>query len=245
MASFSVVSNVSAINAQANLTVNNLGLQKALERLSSGFRINRSGDDAAGLVVANNYRSQQAVFYCFDLLNFEGIDLRKLTYADRRRYLAQCLLPSPLVQLVHASEDGVALHEAAMASGLEGVIGKRKDSRYESGKRSSAWLKVKADRTGDFVIVVNAEKVALTGKKETQKLYSHHSGYPGGLRRRSVRELRATFPERIIENAVRGMLPRNALGEKQFKKLRVYVGPDHPHATQQPEPLSLEPTPAV
>src|SRR6187401_2799264 len=62
---------------------------------------------------------------------------------------------------------------------------------------------------GDFVIVVNAEKVALTGKKETQKLYSRHSGYPGGLRRRSVREVRASFPERIIENAVRGMLPRN------------------------------------
>jgi large subunit ribosomal protein L13 len=98
---------------------------------------------------------------------------------------------------------------------------------------------------GDFVIVVNAEKVTLTGKKETQKLYSRHSGYPGGLRRRSVREVRATFPERIIENAVRGMLPRNALGEKQFKKLRVYAGPDHPHATQQPEPLSLEPVPVA
>ena len=98
---------------------------------------------------------------------------------------------------------------------------------------------------GDFVIVVNAEKVVLTGKKETQKLYSRHSGYPGGLRQRSVREVRATFPERIIENAVRGMLPKNALGEKQFKKLRVYAGPDHPHATQQPEPLSLEPVPAA
>lgn len=98
---------------------------------------------------------------------------------------------------------------------------------------------------GDFVIVVNAEKVLLTGKKETQKFYTRHSGYPGGLRRRSVREVRSTFPERLIENAVRGMLPRNALGEKQFKKLRVYAGPDHPHATQQPGPLSLEPTSAA
>ena len=98
---------------------------------------------------------------------------------------------------------------------------------------------------GDFVIVVNAEKIELTGKKETQKLYYRHSGYPGGLRKRSVREVRASFPERIIENAVRGMLPRNALGEKQFKKLRVYAGPTHPHATQQPETLSLEPTPAA
>jgi bifunctional non-homologous end joining protein LigD len=97
-------------------------------------------------------RSQQAVFYCFDLLNFEGIDLRKLTYADRRRYLSQCLLPSPLLQLVHAADDGIALHEAAMASGLEGVVGKRKDSRYESGKRSGAWLKVKATQSAEFVI---------------------------------------------------------------------------------------------
>lgn len=90
---------------------------------------------------------------------------------------------------------------------------------------------------GDFVIVVNAEKVALTGKKETQKFYSRHSGYPGGLRRRSVREVRASHPERIIQNAVRGMLPGNVLGERQLRKLKVYVGPNHPHATQRPEPL--------
>ena len=93
---------------------------------------------------------------------------------------------------------------------------------------------------GDYVIVVNAEKVVLTGKKETQKLYSRHSGYPGGLRRRSVREVRAKHPERLIQNAVRGMLPRNVLGDRQFRKLKVYVGPDHPHATQQPLPLERE-----
>lgn len=93
---------------------------------------------------------------------------------------------------------------------------------------------------GDFVIVVNAEKVVLTGKKETQKLYSRHSGYPGGLRRRSVREVRANHPERLIQNAVRGMLPHNVLGERQLRKLKVYAGPDHPHATQQPQPLPLE-----
>jgi bifunctional non-homologous end joining protein LigD len=97
-------------------------------------------------------RTQQTVFYCFDLLNFEGIDLRKLPYGDRRRYLAQCLLPSPLVQLVHVAEDGVALHAAAMASGLEGVIGKRKDSRYESARRSSSWVKIKATQSAEFVI---------------------------------------------------------------------------------------------
>ncbi|HEX2199620.1 MAG TPA: DNA ligase D [Burkholderiales bacterium] len=97
-------------------------------------------------------RAQQVVYYCFDLLYFAGIDLRKAAYADRRRYLAQCLLPSPGVQLVHASEAGTELAAAALASGLEGVVGKRKDSRYEAGRRSSAWLKVKATRSADFVI---------------------------------------------------------------------------------------------
>jgi large subunit ribosomal protein L13 len=96
---------------------------------------------------------------------------------------------------------------------------------------------------GDFVIVVNAEKVVLTGKKETQKLYSRHSGYPGGLRRQAVREVRATHPERIIENAVRGMLPGNVLGRRQFRKLKVYAGPDHPHATQRPEALLVQQPP--
>jgi large subunit ribosomal protein L13 len=93
---------------------------------------------------------------------------------------------------------------------------------------------------GDYVIVVNAEKVVLTGKKETQKLYTRHSGYPGGLRRRSVREVRARHPERLIQNAVRGMLPHNVLGDRQFRKLKVYAGPNHPHATQQPTPLEID-----
>ncbi len=93
-----------------------------------------------------------AIYYCFDLLYFAGIDLRQATYRDRRRYLAQCLLPSPLVQLVHASEDGIALHAAALASGFEGVIGKRADSRYEAGQRSGAWLKVKPVQSADFVV---------------------------------------------------------------------------------------------
>jgi bifunctional non-homologous end joining protein LigD len=110
--------------------------------------------DAAGKPSFNalQNRSPRTVFYCFDLVNFEGIDLRKAPYADRRRYLAQCLLPSPQVQLVHAAEDGVALHAAALASGLEGVMGKRKDSRYESGRRSAAWLKIKATQSAEFVI---------------------------------------------------------------------------------------------
>jgi len=91
-------------------------------------------------------------FYCFDLLHFAGIDLRRATYSDRRRYLAQCLLPSPLIKLVHAEEDGVALNAAAIASGFEGVIGKRKDSRYDAGRRSASWLKVKPTVTADFVV---------------------------------------------------------------------------------------------
>ncbi|MBI4205558.1 MAG: DNA ligase D [Betaproteobacteria bacterium] len=93
-----------------------------------------------------------AVFYCFDLLHFAGVDLRKAPYRDRRRYLAQCLLPSSLVQLVHASEDGEALHAAALASGFEGVVGKRKDSKYEAGRRSAAWLKIKSTNSAEFII---------------------------------------------------------------------------------------------
>ena len=97
-------------------------------------------------------RNAPVAFVAFDLLHFAGINLRPRPYRDRRRYLAQCLLPTPLVQLVHAAEDGVALHAAALASGFEGVIGKRKDSRYEAGRRSASWLKVKPTRSADFVV---------------------------------------------------------------------------------------------
>jgi bifunctional non-homologous end joining protein LigD len=92
------------------------------------------------------------VFFCFDLLHFAGVNLRKHAYRDRRRYLSQCLLPSPLVQLVHAADDGTELHAAALASGFEGIIGKRKDSAYEAGKRSGTWLKIKPTNSAEFVI---------------------------------------------------------------------------------------------
>jgi len=95
--------------------------------------------------------------------------------------------------------------------------------------------------TGDFVIVINAEKVAVSGNKELQKVYYRHSNYPGGLRAVLLREMRATHPERILESAVRGMLPRNVLGEQQLRKMKVYAGPSHPHAAQNPKPLSLSP----
>ena len=88
--------------------------------------------------------------------------------------------------------------------------------------------------TGDFVIVVNAEKVEVTGKKSSQKLYRRHSGRPGGMKIEKFETLQERIPERIIEQAVKGMLPHNTLGRQQFRKLKVYKGPNHPHAAQDP-----------
>ena len=85
---------------------------------------------------------------------------------------------------------------------------------------------------GDYVIVINAERVAVTGKKREQKMYYSHSGYPGGLRTMAFKDLMARYPERAVEKAVKGMLPKNRIGDRQFTHLRVYVGPDHPHAGQ-------------
>jgi len=102
--------------------------------------------------IAEAEQGVSVAYFCFDLLHFGGIDLARFPYADRRRYLSQCLLPSSLVQLVYASEDGEALREAALAAGFEGVVAKRKDSRYEPGKRSGAWLKVKPTTTAEFVV---------------------------------------------------------------------------------------------
>ncbi|HYN49819.1 MAG TPA: 50S ribosomal protein L13, partial [Thermoleophilaceae bacterium] len=94
--------------------------------------------------------------------------------------------------------------------------------------------------TGDFVIVVNAERIAVTGKKREEKRYYRHSGYPGGLRSRSLGEMLERRPEEVIRLAVKGMLPRTRLGRAQLRKLKVYAGPDHPHAAQQPEPMEVE-----
>jgi large subunit ribosomal protein L13 len=94
--------------------------------------------------------------------------------------------------------------------------------------------------TGDFVIVVNAEKVGVTGNKREQKLYHRYSGYPGGLRSRSLGEMLERRPEEVIRLAVKGMLPRGPLGRAQLRKLKVYAGPDHPHAAQKPEPLEID-----
>ena len=93
--------------------------------------------------------------------------------------------------------------------------------------------------TGDFVIVINAEKAVFTGKKLTDKIYFRHSGYNGGTTFTPAGQMQAKFPERVIEKAVRGMLPKNRLGEQMYRKLNVYAGPEHPHAAQQPEKLEL------
>ena len=93
--------------------------------------------------------------------------------------------------------------------------------------------------TGDFVVIVNAEKIALSGNKRDSLRY-RHSGYPGGLSSRTVGELLERRPERVVELAVRGMLPKNTLGRKQLKKLKVYAGPEHPHAAQKPKPFEIK-----
>ena len=94
--------------------------------------------------------------------------------------------------------------------------------------------------TGDFVVVVNAEKIRVTGGKELKKEYFRHSGYPGGLKSETLQEALAKHPERVIEHAVKGMLPKTTLGRAQGLKLKVYAGPDHPHAAQQPEKIEME-----
>jgi large subunit ribosomal protein L13 len=97
--------------------------------------------------------------------------------------------------------------------------------------------------TGDFVIVINAEKVAVTGKKSSQKLYRRHSGRPGGMKEETFDKLIKRVPERIIEHAVKGMLPKNTLGRQLFTKLKVYAGENHPHEAQQPQVLNINTIP--
>ncbi|MDJ0619089.1 MAG: 50S ribosomal protein L13 [Calothrix sp. MO_192.B10] len=99
--------------------------------------------------------------------------------------------------------------------------------------------------TGDFVIVVNAEKVTVTGKKSSQKLYRRHSGRPGGMKTETFAHLQGRIPERIIEKAVKGMLPKNSLGKQLFTKLKVYAGPTHPHQAQKPQELKINTIPGV
>ncbi|MEP5764463.1 MAG: 50S ribosomal protein L13 [Halieaceae bacterium] len=93
--------------------------------------------------------------------------------------------------------------------------------------------------TGDYIVVINAEKVKVTGAKTTDKIYHSHTGYPGGLKSISFEKLIEKAPERVLQSAVKGMLPRNPLGRAMFKKLKVYAGTEHPHTAQQPQPLNI------
>jgi bifunctional non-homologous end joining protein LigD len=161
-----------------------------------------SGKPSFGAMQNRGSGAERAVFYAFDLLYFAGVDLRKAPYSDRRRYLAQCLLPSPLVQLVHAEEDGVALHKAAMASGFEGVIGKRKNSTYEAGKRSAAWLKVKAANTADFVVGGYTK-----GKGSRTALGALLLGYWEGKKLRFASHVGSGFDDKTLARTKKALLP--------------------------------------
>ncbi len=99
--------------------------------------------------------------------------------------------------------------------------------------------------TGDFVVIVNAEKIQVTGRKGTQKLYRRHSGRPGGMKVETFNALQERIPERIVEKAIKGMLPHNALGRQLFRKLKVYKGSEHPHSAQNPKVLSINPNALV
>jgi bifunctional non-homologous end joining protein LigD len=136
------------------------------------------------------------IFYAFDLLHFAGLNLRKAPYADRRRYLSQCLLPSPLLQLMHATPHGSELQKAALASGLEGVVGKHKASLYEAGRRSSSWLKVKATQSGDFVIGGYTR-----GKGARAPLGSVLVGYWDGAKLRYASHVGSGFDEASLGDA--------------------------------------------
>ena len=129
-------------------------------------------------------------------------------------------------------------HDWFVVDAADQVLGRLASdvARVLRGKHRPGW--VPHLDTGDFVVVTNAEKVKLTGRKEEEKIYHRHSGYPGGLKSVAASELRAKYPERIVEQAVRGMLPKTKLGRRQLKKLKVYRGATHPHQAQQPKPLA-------
>jgi len=162
--------------------------------------------DAEGKPSFNAMQNIQAntpvVFYCFDMLHFAGLNLRKAPYRDRRRWLAQCLLPSPLVQLVHVANEGKALQKAAMESGLEGVVGKHKASLYESGKRSSSWLKVKATQSGDFVVGGYTQ-----GKGSRATLGALLVGYWEGAKLRYASHVGSGFDDATLAEAKKRLAP--------------------------------------
>ena len=130
-------------------------------------------------------------------------------------------------------------HDWVVVDASDQVLGRlaTRIARILSGKHRASYVPYLD--TGDFVVVTNAEKIKLTGTKVDVKVYRRHTGYPGGLKSVAVKEMQAKYPERVIEAAVRGMLPKSKLGRKQFKKLKVYRGAKHPHEAQQPRPLKI------
>lgn len=130
-------------------------------------------------------------------------------------------------------------HDWVVVDASDQVLGRlaTQIARVLSGKHRASYVPYLD--TGDFVVVTNAEKIKLTGTKVDVKVYRRHTGYPGGLKSVAVKEMQAKYPERVIEAAVRGMLPKTKLGRKQFKKLKVYRGAKHPHEAQQPRPLKI------
>ena len=130
-------------------------------------------------------------------------------------------------------------HDWVVVDASDQVLGRlaTQIARILSGKHRASYVPYLD--TGDFVVVTNAEKIKLTGTKVDVKVYRRHTGYPGGLKSVAVKEMQAKYPERVIEAAVRGMLPKTKLGRKQFKKLKVYRGAKHPHEAQQPRPLKI------
>jgi large subunit ribosomal protein L13 len=130
-------------------------------------------------------------------------------------------------------------HDWFVVDAADQVLGRlaTRVARILSGKHRRNWVPYLD--MGDFVVVTNAEKIRLTGAKLDVKVYRRHTGFPGGLRSVAARDLQARYPERLIEEAVRGMLPKSKLGRKQIKKLKVYRGPKHPHEAQQPRTLKV------
>jgi large subunit ribosomal protein L13 len=140
---------------------------------------------------------------------------------------------TPMVRAGEITQEWVVVDAAGQVLGRLAT----RVARVLSGKHRAHY--VPHLDTGDFVVVTNAEKVVLTGRKSEEKVYRRHSGYPGGLKTVGARDLVAKYPERVIEAAVRGMLPKSKLGRKQLKKLKVYRGESHPHQAQRPKPLAL------
>ena len=134
---------------------------------------------------------------------------------------------------------GEVRHEWFVVDAADQVLGRlaSRIARVLTGKHRAGYVPYLD--TGDFVVVTNAEKIVLTGRKSDEKVYRRHTGYPGGLKSVAAKDLAAKHPERMIEEAVRGMLPKSKLGRRQLKKLKVYRGPSHPHEAQKPRVLTL------